>query len=172
VRIFEAISAEHVAQARELFEEYALSLGFSLCFQGFDKELSGLPGDYAPPAGRLLLAEVDGQVAGCVALHALPKQGADACEVKRLFVRPEFRGQKVGRRLMDAILNAARNIGYRRMLLDTVSGKMDRAIAMYREYGFREIPGYRENPQPGVLYMELELVPSPVSRSSLLEEHK
>lgn len=173
MRIIEADSAERVAQARELFEEYAQSLGFSLCFQGFDKELAGLPGDYASPGGGLWLAEVDGKVAGCVALHALSRQGEGTCEVKRLFVRPEYRGQKVGKQLMDAALGEARRIGYRRMLLDTVSGKMDRAIAMYREYGFREIPAYRENPQPGVLYMELDLRPfPPAPRSSILEEHR
>lgn len=172
MRIVEANSAAQVEQVRDLFEEYAQSLGFSLCFQGFDKELAGLPGDYAPPGGRLLLAEVDGRFAGCVALHALPKQGADACEVKRLFVRPEFRGHKVGKQLMDAALDEARHIGYQRMLLDTVSGKMDKAIAMYREYGFREIAPYRENPQPGVLYMELDLSPFPAPRSSLLEERQ
>lgn len=170
--IIEASSAERVAQARELFEEYAQSLGFSLCFQGFDQELAELPGEYAPPRGRLLLAEIEGKVAGCVALHALPQQGIDTCEVKRLFVRPEFRGRKVGKRLMDAVLEAARRIGYRRMLLDTVTGKMDKAITMYREYGFREIPAYRENPQPGVVYMELDLRAFPVPRSSFVEEHQ
>lgn len=172
MRIIEASSAGQVVQARELFEEYARSLGFSLCFQGFDKELAGLPGEYAPPSGRLLLAEADGKIAGCVALHALPQQGPDACEVKRLFVGPEYRGQKVGRRLMDAVLDEARRIGYGRMLLDTVSGKMDTAIAMYRDYGFREVTAYRKNPQPGVLYMELDLTPCLAPRSSSPEEHK
>lgn len=156
VEILPATSAAQIGEARQLFEEYAESLGFSLCFQGFDKELAGLPGDYAPPQGRLLLVQVDGRVAGCVALHAFG--GVEgACEIKRLFVRPEFRGQRVGKELMDAVLREASEIGYRRMLLDTVAGKMDKAIAMYREYGFREIPGYRENPVEGVIYMELGL---------------
>ncbi|HUR37485.1 MAG TPA: GNAT family N-acetyltransferase, partial [Terriglobales bacterium] len=148
-----------IEQARQLFQEYAASLGFSLCFQGFDKELAGLPGDYAPPHGRLLLAEVDGQVAGCAGLHPFGPSEDKTCEVKRLFVRPEFRGQQIGKQLMDAVLEAAREIGYRRMLLDTVSGTMDKAIAMYRQYEFREVESYRVNPMAGVVYMELALIP-------------
>ena len=152
-----------IAAAKQLFEEYAQSLGFSLCFQDFDKELAGLPGDYAPPRGRLLLASVDDRLAGCVGLHSFVPLGfgatdEGACEIKRLFVRPEFRGQKIGKQLMDSALRAAREIGYRRMLLDTIAGKMDKAIAMYRAYGFREIPSYRPNPVEGVMYMELQLI--------------
>ncbi|MEO6119617.1 MAG: GNAT family N-acetyltransferase [Terriglobales bacterium] len=157
MQIVQAVSESEIAEARELFEEYAHSLGFSLCFQGFDKELAGLPGDYAPPHGRLLLAHVDGKLAGCVALHGYGPPSEGVAEMKRLFVRPVFRGRKVGKALMDAVLEATRAIGYRRLLLDTVTGKMDKAIAMYREYGFREIPSYRENPMEGVIYMELEL---------------
>lgn len=163
LKIAQAESPEHVAEAKLLFEEYAHSLGFSLCFQGFDKELAGLPGDYAPPHGRLLLAHVEGKLAGCVALHAYGAPSDGVAEMKRLFVRPEFRGQKVGKALMDAMLAAARAIGYRRLLLDTVTGKMDKAIAMYGEYGFREIPSYRPNPMEGVIYMELTLSPTPSS---------
>ena len=161
--IHDAATATEISEARQLFEEYAHSLGFSLCFQGFDKELAGLPGDYAPPHGRLLLAHVDGNLAGCVALHSYGKASDGIAEIKRLFVRPEFRGQKVGKALMDEVLAAARAIGYRRLRLDTVTGKMDKAIAMYREYGFREIPCYRPNPMNGVIYMELELLATPTT---------
>jgi putative acetyltransferase len=153
--IIQAETPEQIAEARRLFEEYAASLGFSLCFQGFDRELAGLPGEYAAPRGRLLLVYVDGAPAGCAALHAFGNDGD--CEVKRLFVRPAFRGHGLGRQLMDTVLEAARTIGYRRMLLDTVSGKMDKAIAMYRQYGFLEREPYRENPQPGVMYMQMKI---------------
>ena len=139
---------------RQLFLEYAASLGFSLCFQNFDKELADLPGDYAPPSGRLLLAEISGQGAGCVALHAL---SPEICEMKRLYVRPEFRGKKLGRALVDHVIVEARAIGYRCMRLDTVASKMAEAVAMYRGIGFKEIEPYCENPMPSALYMELEL---------------
>ena len=139
---------------RELFLEYARSLDFSLCFQSFDQELAGLPGDYAPPRGRLLLAELEGKPAGCVALHAID---AELAEMKRLYVRPEFRGKRVGMRLVEAIISEAHKVGYRRMRLDTVEPVMKAAVAMYRRFGFREIPAYRENPMQGTLYMELIL---------------
>jgi ribosomal protein S18 acetylase RimI-like enzyme len=149
-----AASAADIATVRELFLDYANSLGFSLCFQSFDKELAGLPGDYAPPEGRLLLAEVGTEVAGCVALHKLQD---GICEMKRLYVRPVYRGCGAGRALVDAIIAEARAAGYRRMRLDTVVGVMDDAIALYRRLGFREIAPYRENPVPGAIYLELEL---------------
>lgn len=155
IEIRQAMSESEVASAKDLFAEYAASLGFTLCFQGFDEELAGLPGEYVPPGGRLLLAYVDDKPAGCAALHGLGTEGD--CEVKRLYVRPEFRGQKIGKQLMDAVLAAARETGYRRMLLDTIRGKMDRAITMYRDYGFQEIPSYRVNPVEGVMYMALRL---------------
>ena len=152
--ITQAASPEQIAQARELFLEYANSLGFSLCFQSFDQELAGLPGDYSPPHGRLLLAEYEGQVAGCVALHKLEP---GICEMKRLYLRPAFRGKGLGRRLAEAILEEARNIGYQRLRLDTVGPMMKDAVALYRALGFREIPPYRPNPMEGTLYMELVL---------------
>src|SRR3954471_7326557 len=148
--------AEQIPAIRALFLEYGASLGFSLCFQSFDQELAGLPGDYAPPTGRLLLAEVDAQPAGCVALHALG-QDDGVCEMKRLYVRPGFRGQQLGRRLVEEVVRAARGIGYKKMRLDTVDPVMGHAVALYRELGFREIPPYRENPMPGTLYMEIDL---------------
>lgn len=152
--IFQAESPSQIAQARELFLEYAQSLGFSLCFQNFDTELSGLPGDYAPPEGRLLLAEYGGQLAACVALHKL---GSETCEMKRLYLRPQFRGKGLGRALAERIIAEARQIGYRRMRLDTVEPVMKDAVAMYRKLGFKEIAPYRPNPMAGALYMELEL---------------
>jgi putative acetyltransferase len=150
----QAETAQQIAQARELFLEYAQSLGFSLCFQNFDKELADLPGDYAPPDGRLLLAEFEGQVAGCVALHKLTD---DICEMKRLYLRPQSRGKRLGRALADRIIAEARAIGYQRMRLDTVEPVMKDAVAMYRRLGFREIAPYCNNPMPGALYMELLL---------------
>jgi putative acetyltransferase len=150
----QAETPSQIAQARELFLEYAQSLGFSLCFQNFDKELAGLPGDYAPPQGRLLLADYAGQIAGCVALHRLEP---DTCEMKRLYLRPQFRGKGLGRALADRIISEARQIGYRRMRLDTVEPVMKDAVAMYRRIGFREIAPYCANPIAGALYMELQL---------------
>jgi putative acetyltransferase len=150
----QAESPDQIEKARELFLEYAESLGFSLCFQNFDQELAGLPGDYAPPSGRLLLAEYRGQLAGCVALHRL---GPDICEMKRLYLRPQFRGRGLGRLQAEAVMAEARTIGYRKMRLDTVEPVMPNAVAMYRRLGFREIEPYRPNPIAGALYMELDL---------------
>ena len=147
-------SADQIAQVRELFLEYAQSLGFSLCFQGFDKELAGLPGDYAHPEGRLLLASFGGEVAGCVALH---KIDGDSCEMKRLYVRPQFRGKGLGKALAERIIVEARETGYKKLRLDTVEPVMRTAVAIYRQLGFREIAPYRPNPIEGALYMELEL---------------
>jgi GNAT superfamily N-acetyltransferase len=150
----QAESPAQVAQARELFLEYAQSLGFSLCFQNFDKELAELPGDYAPPDGRLLLAEYDGQLAACVALHKLEP---GVCEMKRLYLRPLFRGKGLGRALAERIIAEARQIGYQRMRLDTVEPVMKDAVAMYGKLGFEEVAPYRPNPVAGAMYMELKL---------------
>ena len=152
--IFQASTPAQIEQVRELFLEYANSLGFSLCFQSFDQELAGLPGDYALPAGRLLLAEYEGKLAGCAALH---KINDEVCEMKRLYLRPAFRGKGLGRVLTEEILRQARAIGYRKLRLDTVEPVMKDAVAMYRRLGFREIAPYRENPMAGTLYMEVEL---------------
>lgn len=148
-----AESAAQVMEARALFVEYAQSLGFSLCFQGFDDELAGLPGKYAPPKGRLLLARVAGHLAGCVALQPID---ARACEMKRLYVRPDFRGRGVGRALAQAIVEAGRQIGYRTMRLDTLTS-MPEAIGLYRSMGFVDIAPYRFNPIEGAVYMALPL---------------
>jgi putative acetyltransferase len=150
----QAETPAQIAQAHELFLEYAQSLGFSLCFQNFDKELAGLPGDYAPPDGRLLLAQFEGQLAGCIALHKLEDS---ICEMKRLYLRPQFRGKGLGRGLADHIIAEARHIGYQRMRLDTVEPVMKEAVAMYRRIGFREIAPYCANPIAGALYMDLSL---------------
>jgi putative acetyltransferase len=147
-------SPSQVAQARELFREYAQSLGVNLCFQNFEQELAGLPGHYAPPDGRLLLAEYEGQLAGCVALH---KWETGICEMKRLYLRPSFRGRRLGRVLAETIIAEARNLGYQRMRLDTIEPLMKDAVEMYRKLGFREIAPYRPNPIAGAMYMELQL---------------
>lgn len=143
-----------IEQARELFLEYAATLGFSLCFQGFEQELASLPGKYAPPEGRLLLAECAGQLAGCVALRKLE---TGICEMKRLYLRPQFRGQGGGRLLADRVVAEGRQIGYQRMRLDTVEPRMGDAVAMYRKMGFKKIDPYTENTMEGVVYMELRL---------------
>jgi putative acetyltransferase len=145
---------------KALFVEYAESLGFSLGYQGFDDELAELPGKYAPPAGALLLARVDGAVAGTAALRQL---AGEICEMKRLYVRPEYRGARtaegvsIGRALALAVVTQARALGYRRLRLDTVAGKMDAAIRLYQSMGFVEIPAYYSSPIPNTIYLELIL---------------
>jgi ribosomal protein S18 acetylase RimI-like enzyme len=154
LKVAQVETAAGVAEVRRLFVEYGESLGFSLCFQSFDAELAALPGDYAPPSGRLLLAESDDKPAGCVALHRLED---GVCEMKRLYVRPAFRGKKIGLALASAVIAEARGIGYTRMRLDTIAASMKEAVAMYRALGFVEIPPYRPNPIHSALYMELKL---------------
>lgn len=154
MRIVQASSPEDIEQARELFKEYAAALGISLCFQNFDKEMAELPGDYAPPTGRLLLAFVNDQLAGCVALRDI---GNGTCEMKRLYLRPSLRGKGRGRELAHAIIHEARQLGYQRMCLDTLTDRMDHAVALYRSLNFKEIPPYYNNPVPGATFMELSL---------------
>src|SRR4051812_41972198 len=143
---------DEVLMVRCLFEEYAASLGFDLCFQGFEKELAGLPGGYAPPEGRLLLALQDGQTAGCIALRPLEP---GTCEMKRLYVRPAFRTHGIGRVLVDRVIEEARQTGYQHMRLDTLPS-MVAALALYRRVGFREIAPYYENPVEGAVFLELQ----------------
>jgi GNAT superfamily N-acetyltransferase len=154
IELIYATEPSAVEQARQLFLEYAKSLNFSLCFQNFDQELGSLPGDYSSPSGRLVLAMRTSEPAGCVGLRSLDER---ICEMKRLFVRPTMRGLGVGRLLVDRIIEDARSIGYTQMRLDTVAPLMNDAIAIYRKRGFREISPYCANPQPGAIYMELEL---------------
>jgi putative acetyltransferase len=153
IELIFAESNEHLSIIRELFLEYAKSLGFSLCFQDFDKELAGLPGDYAPPDGLLILAMDDTIACGCVALRKLDE---GICEMKRLYVKPSGRGKGLGKQLVQTVIDEAKKIGYTKMRLDTVP-KMKEAITLYRSIGFYEIEPYRENPIEGDLYLELDL---------------
>lgn len=142
-----------IALARELFIEYQQWLGVDLCFQDFDRELASLPGAYAPPDGGLWLARVGGAVAGCVALRPI---GDGLCEMKRLWLRPAYRGRGLGRRLAETCVAAARAAGHRAICLDTL-GNMAAAHALYADLGFREIPAYYDNPLADVRYLRLEL---------------
>ena len=143
-----------LGDVRRLFVAYAASLGFSLCFQGFDAELAALPGAYAPPSGVLLLARrSDGEAVGCGALRRLDEH---TCEMKRLYVTPEGRGAGVGRRIAEALVAEARRLGYATMRLDTVAS-MAEARALYASLGFVETPPYCANPQPDVRYLALAL---------------
>ncbi len=153
MKIILAESTAEVDHARYLFREYEASLGISLCFQNFEQELAELPGAYAPPEGRLLLAYAEGEPVGCVALR---KFGAGVAEMKRLYLRPSGRGQKLGRRLALAVIEEARRIGYTRIRLDTLPA-MKEAIGLYRSLGFAEIAPYTYNPVPGALFLELQL---------------
>ena len=153
ISIKEATTADALLQARTLFKEYQAALGVDLGFQDFENELANLPGQYAAPGGRLLLASSDSRVAGCVALRPL---SGDACEMKRLFVRPAFRAHGVGRMLAERAISEARSIGYRRMCLDTLPS-MGRAQQLYEALGFREIEPYRYNPIAGTKYLGLNL---------------
>ncbi len=150
-------SAEELDATRELFREYAQGLGVDLCFQGFEEELQSLPGDYAHPRGTLLLARVDGALAGCCALRPLDAcDYPDAAEMKRLFVRKAFRGFGLGRQLAEAILDAARQGGYACVLLDTLDD-MEAARALYEDLGFQAIEPYYHNPIPGAHYLKVDL---------------
>jgi GNAT superfamily N-acetyltransferase len=153
--IRQATSGDEIAAARELFAEYQAWLGVDLCFQGFAEELATLPGDYAPPRGRLLLAfdAAGGDAMGCIALRPLDHE---RCEMKRLFVRLAHHGGGVGRRLIERLLAEARSIGYRTMVLDTLP-QMRAAQHLYAAFGFHDTPPYYHNPTPGVRYLALDL---------------
>jgi len=157
IAVFPARSAAQLDGMRTLFREYAKALGVDLCFQNFEQELAQLPGEYAPPRGSLLMATVAGDDAGCCALRALDSSDyANACEMKRLYVRPQYRGLGLGRKLVEAILDQARQTGFSCLLLDTLDD-MEAARALYDELGFEEIPPYYYNPIAGAHYLKVEL---------------
>ena len=147
-------TADETTAARQIFREYEAWLGLDLCFQGFEEELKNLPGKYSPPVGRLYLAYSGKDLAGCIAMRDL---GESVCEMKRLFVREEFRGQRLGRLLIEKLIGDARGFGYKKMRLDTFPPKMGKAVQLYESYGFSEIRPYYNNPHEGVLFMELDL---------------
>ena len=150
-------SPDQFNDARLIFHDYARQLGVDLCFQNFDTELAELPGEYAQPHGELLLATVNGELAGCCAMRPLASTDyPNACEMKRLFVRQPFQRLGLGRQLAEAILDAARVAGYRHLLLDTLSD-MESARALYQDLGFHEIPPYYHNPIPGAHYLKVDL---------------
>ena len=147
-------SGDDMAAARELFREYEKWLDMDLCFQSFEEELATLPGKYAPPDGRLFLAFVDEKPAGCIALRKLEN---GICEMKRLYLNDAARGQGIGKKLIEKLIGDAREIGYKKMRLDTFPPKMGKAVSLYEAYGFRPIDAYYNNPHEGVLFMELDL---------------
>jgi len=152
--IIQAETPEQIEQARALFREYEAWLNLDLCFQGFEAELAGLPGKYVKPDGRLFLAYADKNLAGCIALRKIED---GICEMKRLFVRNAFRGQKIGNALIEKLIEQAQKIGYTKMRLDTYPPKMAKAVKLYESHGFYEIPSYYHNPYGESLFMELEL---------------
>jgi putative acetyltransferase len=153
LKIVPVSSPDHLQIVKELFLEYARSLDFNLCFQNFENEYAGLPGEYAPPGGLLLLGFADTTPIGCVALRRIDPS---ASEMKRMYIRTEFRGCGYGRKLAEEVIRQAKEIGYATMCLDTVPS-MEEAITLYRSLGFREISPYRVNPVAGAIFMELNL---------------
>jgi ribosomal protein S18 acetylase RimI-like enzyme len=150
-----AEAGQPLLEVRQLFQEYAASIGVDLCFQGFAQEVASLPGSYARPAGRLLLARHESEPAGCVALRALE---SGICEMKRLYVRPQFRGSGLGRLLITRVIQEATEAGYRQMLLDSLPS-MQAAIGLYRQLGFRDRSPYGGNPVAGAVFLQLPLEP-------------
>lgn len=153
IEIIQAETNEQIEQARELFREYEAWFGLKLCFQNFDEEVANLPDKYALPEGRLFLAFADEKLAGCIALRKLED---GICEMKRLFVRGEFRGRKIGIALIEKLLEDAKKIGYQKIRLDTFPEKMGKAVSLYEFYGFRQIAPYYHNPYGETLFMELD----------------
>jgi GNAT superfamily N-acetyltransferase len=153
--IVEVTTPEQIEQVRNLFAEYRAQLPVEYCFRSFDAEIAGLPGVYGPPKGTLLLATIVGQPVGCVGLRPFPVEGS--CEMKRLYVRPGFRGGKLGRKLVDEVLRQAKLLGYSSMRLDTHPPTMPAALDMYRKLGFREVGPEPLEPVEGLIYMELAL---------------
>ena len=157
IKLVTPVTPDEFQVTRLIFEEYAQQLGVDLCFQNFDAELNDLPGDYAQPQGALLLALVDGQLAGCCAMRPLISSDySNACEMKRLYVRISYRRLGLGRQLAEAILDAARVAGFHHMLLDTLT-EMESARALYQDLKFEEIPPYYHNPIAGAHYLKVDL---------------
>ncbi len=154
IKIFQAETSEQIKEIQKLFREYEKWLGLDICFQGFEEELANLPGKYAKPNGRLFIASVDGKIAGCIALRKLEE---NICEMKRLYLRDDFRGSGLGNKLIEKLIEEARLIGYQKMRLDTLPGKMNKAVRLYESHGFRQIPAYYHNPYGETLYLELDL---------------
>lgn len=154
IEIFQAETFEQLEEVRKLFREYEKQLDLDLCFQGFEEELANLSGKYEKPEGRLFLAISDKKVAGCIALRKFENE---ICEMNRLFVRDEFRGQKIGNLLIEKVISEAKEIGYKKMRLDTYPPKMGKAVKLYESHGFYEIDSYYHNPLSESLYMELKL---------------
>ncbi|MGI9493522.1 MAG: GNAT family N-acetyltransferase [Geminicoccaceae bacterium] len=154
IHIFQATTPDHIEHCRRLFRAYTAWLNVDLCFQDFEGELARLPGIYAPPRGRLLLAKAGTEIAGCVGLRPLDE---DVCEMKRLWVEPGFGGRGIGRRLAEAIVDAGRELGYRTIRLDTFPKRLKAAGHIYETLGFKEIPDYYHNPLEGVVMYELKL---------------
>ncbi len=154
IEIIQVETGEQIEEIRKLFREYEKWLGLDLCFQGFEEELRNLPAKYAVPDGKLFLALIDGKTADCIALRKL-EQGI--CEMKRLYVRNEFRGSGLGKKLIEKLIGEARFIGYKKMRLDTLPNQMSKAVNIYKSYKFAEIPPYYENPHKETLFLELDL---------------
>jgi ribosomal protein S18 acetylase RimI-like enzyme len=151
IEIVQAETSEQIEQVRKLFREYEAWLGLDLCFQGFEAELANLPGKYAAPDGRLFLAYVDKNIAGCIALRKLEE---DVCEMKRLYVREAFRGFGLGKILIEKLIAEARVAGYKKMRLDTLPDKMAKAVKLYESHGFYQIAPYYHNPYGETYFME------------------
>ena len=154
IEIFQAETPEHIENARKLFREYETWLDVDLCFQSFEEELGALPGKYAPPSGGLFLATVDGKIAGCVAFRKIE---VEICEMKRLFVREDFRGYGLGKKLIEKMFEKAREAGYKSVRLDTLADKMPSAIMLYKSFGFKEIESYYETPLQNTIFMSRDI---------------
>ncbi len=154
IEIIHAETFKQIEEIRRLFREYEKWLEIDICFQGFEEELTNLPGKYAKPNGRLFLAIANGETAGCIALRKLEE---NICEMKRLYVRDEFRGFGLGNKLIEKLIKEACLIGYQKMRLDTLPDKMAKAVKLYKSQGFREIAPYYHNPYGKTLFMEMNL---------------
>jgi putative acetyltransferase len=152
--IIEAYSPQEIEAAGNLFLEYQKWLNIPLCFQGFEEEIAGLPGKYAPPEGRLYLIKLGNNYIGCIGLRKISE---GICEMKRLYVKPEHQGHGLGKKLVELIVDEAKKSGYNKMRLDTIKEKMPNAVDIYEKHGFKKIDAYYDNPNPHTLYMELNL---------------